>query len=113
FYPVESHNVLLDGVVVRGASDAGIYVGQSQRIIVRNSHGEQNVAGLEIENCYFADVYDNTLTQNTGGILVFDLPDLPQQAGHDIRVFHNTSQGNNLANFAPKGNIVGVVPAGT
>ena len=113
FYPVQSRNVLLDGVVVRGASDAGIYVGQSQRIIVRNSRGEQNVAGLEIENCYYADVFDNTLTGNTGGILVFDLPDLPQQGGHDIRVFHNISQGNNQTNFAPKGNIVGLVPAGT
>ena len=28
-YPVESTNVLIDGVTVRGASDAGIYVGQS------------------------------------------------------------------------------------
>lgn len=112
-YPVQSKNVLLDGVVVRGASDAGIYVGQSQKIIVRNSLGEFNVAGLEIENCYYADVYDNTLTNNTGGLLVFDLPDLPQQGGHDIRMFHNTSTGNNTPNFAPEGNIVGLVPAGT
>lgn len=113
FYPVQSTNVLLDGVVAKGASDAGIYVGQSQRIIVRNSRGEFNVAGLEIENCYFADVYDNILTNNTGGLLVFDLPDLPQQGGHDIRMFRNTSTGNNTPNFAPEGNIVGLVPAGT
>jgi parallel beta-helix repeat protein len=112
-YPVQSTNVLLDGVVVKGASDAGIYVGQSQKIIVRNARGEMNVAGLEIENCYYADVFDNTLTGNTGGILVFDLPDLPQQGGHDIRVFHNISKGNNTDNFAPEGNIVGLVPAGT
>lgn len=113
FYPVQSTNVLLDGVVARGASDAGIYVGQSQRIIVRNSFGEKNVAGLEIENCYYADVFANKLTGNTGGILVFDLPNLPQQGGHDIRVFDNVSTGNNLKNFAPEGNIVGLVPAGT
>ncbi len=36
-YPVESSDVLIDGVLVKGASDAGIYVGQSDRIIVRNS----------------------------------------------------------------------------
>ncbi len=112
-YPVQSTNVLLDGVVVRGASDAGIYVGQSQKIIVRNSRAEFNVAGLEIENCYFADVFDNTLTNNTGGLLVFDLPDLPQQGGHDIRFFRNKSYANNTDNFAPEGNIVGLVPAGT
>ena len=113
FYPVESRNVLLDGVVAIGASDAGIYVGQSQKIIVRNSRAEFNVAGLEIENCYFADVFDNILTKNTGGLLVFDLPDLPQQGGHDIRFFGNKSFANNTANFAPEGNIVGMVPAGT
>lgn len=112
-YPVSSRNVLIDGVLVKGASDAGIYVGQSERIIVRNSRAEYNVAGLEIENCYYADVYDNVLTNNTGGLLAFDLPDLPQMGGHDIRFFRNQSFANNTPNFAPEGNIVGLVPAGT
>ncbi len=112
-YPVQSKNVLIDGAVAIGASDAGIYVGQSENIIVRNSRGEFNVAGLEIENSYYADVYNNHLENNTGGILIFDLPDLPQQGGHDVRVFDNVSINNNTKNFAPEGNIVGIVPAGT
>ena len=112
-YPVESKNVLIDGCVAIGASDAGIYVGQSQNIIVRNSRAEFNVAGIEIENSYYADVYNNVATNNTGGILVFDLPSLPQQGGHHVRVFNNQSVGNNTDNFAPEGNIVGEVPRGT
>ena len=112
-YPVESRNVLIDGCVAIGASDAGIYVGQSQNIIVRNSRAEFNVAGIEIENSYFADVYNNVATNNTGGILIFDLPSLPQQGGHHVRVFNNQSVGNNTDNFAPEGNIVGEVPRGT
>jgi len=112
-YPVESKNVLIDGCIAIGASDAGIYVGQSQNIIVRNSRAEFNVAGIEIENSYYADVYDNVATNNTGGILVFDLPSLPQQGGHHVRVFNNKSVGNNTDNFAPEGNIVGEVPRGT
>jgi len=112
-YPVESTNVLIDGCVAIGASDAGIYVGQSKYIIVRNSRAEFNVAGIEIENSYFADVHDNLATNNTGGILVFDLPSLPQQGGHHVRVFNNRSVGNNTDNFAPEGNIVGEVPRGT
>ena len=112
-YPVESKNVLIDGCIAIGASDAGIYVGQSQNIIVRNSRAEFNVAGIEIENSYFADVYNNIATNNTGGILVFDLPGLPQQGGHHVRVFKNRSVGNNTDNFAPEGNIVGEVPRGT
>ncbi len=112
-YPVQSNNILIDGAVAIGASDAGIYVGQSSQIIVRNSRAEYNVAGIEIENSTYADVHDNTATNNTGGILVFDLPNLPVQGGRNTRVFNNDISGNNTANFAPAGNIVATVPAGT
>ena len=73
-YPVQSRNILIEGSVAIGAADAGIYVGQSSQIIVRDSRAEYNVAGIEIENSTFADVYENVATNNTGGILVFDLP---------------------------------------
>jgi parallel beta-helix repeat protein len=112
-YPVASSRVLIDGVVVRGASDAGIYVGQSQDIIVRNSRAEFNVAGIEIENSMRADVYDNVATHNAGGVLVFDLPNLPQMGGNTTRIFRNRVVDNDTPNFAPKGNIVAGVPTGT
>ncbi|MDX2237323.1 MAG: parallel beta-helix domain-containing protein [Hyphomonadaceae bacterium] len=112
-YPVNCTDVLIDGAVVRGASDAGIYVGQSRNIIVRNSLAEYNVAGIEIENSFNADVYRNVATRNTGGILVFDLPGLPQQGGHAIRLFENRIVQNDTPNFAPAGNIVAGVPTGT
>lgn len=112
-YPVQSKNILIDGAVAIGASDAGIYVGQSTNIIVRNSRAEYNVAGIEIENSTFADVHDNIATNNTGGILIFDLPNLPVQGGRNTRVFKNKVHTNNVDNFAPEGNIVGSVPAGT
>lgn len=112
-YPVESIGVLIDGCVAIGASDAGVYVGQSEQIIVRNTRAEFNVAGIEIENSYHADVYNNVATNNTGGILIFDLPNLPKQGGKFVRVFQNKSFNNNTENFAPEGNIVGLVPSGT
>ena len=112
-YPVESKNVLIDGCIAIGASDAGVYVGQSENIIVRNTEAYFNVAGIEIENSYYADVYDNVAENNTAGILVFDLPDLPKQGGKFVRVFNNISSNNNTENFAPEGNIVGQVPKGT
>lgn len=112
-YPVQSSNVLIDEAVAIGASDAGIYVGQSSRIIVRNSRAEYNVAGIEIENSTFADVHDNVATNNTGGILVFDLPNLPVQGGRNTRIYNNQIFANNTDNFAPEGNIVASVPAGT
>jgi parallel beta-helix repeat protein len=112
-YPVESSDVLIDSVYVRGASDAGIYVGQSKNIVVRESIATENVAGIEIENSFDADVHDNIATRNTGGILVFDLPSLPMQGGHNVRVFENIISDNSTPNFAPKGNIVASVPTGT
>ncbi|GAB4121139.1 MAG: hypothetical protein Kow00104_04490 [Rhodothalassiaceae bacterium] len=112
-YPVESEDVLIEGTHVIGASDAGIYVGQSERIVVRNSVAERNVAGIEIENSFLADVHGNRAVHNSGGILVFDLPDLPRQGGHGVRVFDNIVADNMTENFAPKGNIVASVPRGT
>ena len=112
-YPVQCTNVLIDNCVAVGASDAGIYVGQSKYIIVKNSKAYQNVAGIEIENSLYADVFENEAYNNTGGILVFDLPDLIQKEGGYVRVFKNHIHDNNHINFAPKGNTVGKVPQGT
>ena len=112
-YPVQTRNVLIEDCEVSGASDAGVYVGQSEVIIVRRNYVHENVAGIEIENSKFADVYDNNTTGNTGGILVFDLPGPPVQGGEATRVYNNKIVDNNEPNFAPEGNIVGTVPTGT
>lgn len=113
FYPVQTSNVLIEDCIVIGASDAGIYVGQSKNIIVRRNYVYKNVAGIEIENSSFADVYENTTVENTAGILVFDLPNLKVKGGAQARVFNNKIYRNNTRNFAPPGNIVGHVPSGT
>ena len=111
-YPVQTTNVLIEDSVAIGASDAGIYVGQSNNIIVRNNLAEFNVAGIEIENSIGADVYGNTATNNTGGILVFNLAGLTQQGSH-TRVFDNDVFANNTENFGHEGTAVAVVPAGS
>ena len=112
-YPVQCTNVLIEYSVAIGASDAGIYVGQSKEIVVRNSKAYHNVAGIEIENSINAEVYDNHSYDNTGGILIFDLPDLVQKKGDNIHIYRNLVENNNLTNFAPPGNIVGKVLPGT
>jgi parallel beta-helix repeat protein len=112
-YPVLCTNILIDSCIAIGASDAGIYVGQSQHIEVKNCTAYQNVAGIEIENSLYADVHHNHAYGNTGGILVFDLPDLIQKKGGFVKVHDNLIEENNQSNFAPKGNIVGKVPKGT
>ena len=111
-YPVKTKNVLIENSQSFGAADAGIYVGQSKNVVVRGCRAEQNVAGIEIENTIDADVHDNVATGNTGGILVFNMPNL-SQPGHSTRVFHNKVDANNLGNFGAKGTAVASVPAGS
>jgi parallel beta-helix repeat protein len=111
-YPVQATNVLLEGNVVIGASDAGLYVGQSNNVVVRNNRAERNVAGIEIENTFDADVYDNVATDNTGGILVFNMPNL-KQPGARTRVFRNKVTENNRKNFGREGTAVANIPAGS
>jgi parallel beta-helix repeat protein len=112
-YPVQCKDVLIQNSKVSGGSDSGVYVGQSQQIVVQHNEVFGNVAGIEIENSWFADVHDNHAHDNTAGILVFALPQLQQELGHDVRVFSNTIENNNTANFALKGDIVNILPAGT
>jgi parallel beta-helix repeat protein len=112
-YPVESTGVLVQGSIVSGASDAGIYVGQSRDITVQGNIVRFNVAGIEIENSRNALVTGNIATRNTGGLLVFDLPGLPVMNGGNVILRGNKVHDNDTPNFAPPGNIVASVRRGT
>jgi parallel beta-helix repeat protein len=111
-YPVRCTNVLLEDSQAYNASDAGLYVGQSINVIVRRNVARRNVAGLEIENTQYAEVYENLVEDNTAGLMVFDLPGNPV-IGRDISVHDNVIRGNNRPNFAPSGTTVSQIPAGT
>lgn len=118
-YPVQCKNVLIDECIASHSRDAGIYVGQSENIVVKNSLAFGNVAGIEIENCDNAEVYGNVARENAGGILVFNLPGLPKSDGRKTRIFDNDIINNNHENFAtalseePNGNTVTMIPPGS
>ena len=112
-YPVSSKNVLMEKCEASYAMDAGIYVGQSQNVVVRDNYVHHNVAGLEIENTIVGEVYNNVAKNNTGGMLIFDMPDLPQANGDRIKFYNNTMENNNGKNFAPKGMVVSTIPPGS
>src|SRR5271169_3708273 len=101
-YPVECKNLLVEDSIARDAADAGIYVGQSENVVIRRNRSEYNVDGYEIENSENVDAYENVATHNTGGMGVFNLPNLPRQGGRKVRVFNNQIVDNNTPNFAPK-----------
>ncbi len=112
-YPVSCTNVLMEKCEASYASDAGIYVGQSTNVVVRNNYAHHNVAGIEIENTRNADVYNNKAVDNTGGLLIFDMPDLPQANGYKIKVHDNLMENNNHPNFGPEGTVVATLPPGS
>ncbi|MFM7194884.1 MAG: parallel beta-helix domain-containing protein [Bacteroidota bacterium] len=110
-YPVLSKHVLIEECEAIGSSDAGIYVGQSDSVIIRNNKAWHNVAGIESENSRWVEIYDNEAWDNAGGLLVFDLPGLTQY-GHSTRMYRNSIHDNNHENFATPGNIVAGIPSG-
>lgn len=112
-YPVSSTNVLMEKCEASYAMDAGIYVGQSRNVVVRDNYVHHNVAGLEIENTIVGEVYNNIARENTGGMLIFDMPDLPQANGDRIKFYDNLMENNNGENFAPKGMVVSTIPPGS
>ncbi|HUH74608.1 MAG TPA: parallel beta-helix domain-containing protein [Chitinophagales bacterium] len=99
-YPVLCDGIVIDSCYVEGASDAGIYVGQSNDAVIKNSKAYKNVAGCEVENTTNAEVYNNEFYGNTGGLLIFDLPGLSKKGGK-IKVYNNYIHDNNYKNFAP------------
>ena len=112
-FAVNSSQVVIEDSVAIGASDTGIYVGQSQDVTVSGNEATENVSGFEIENSSRVVLEDNDSHGNTAGVLVFVLPGLEQKRGLDNLVRGNRIIGNNLANFASPEDIVSSVPAGT
>lgn len=110
-YPVSSENILIDHAESIGASDAGIYVGQTNTAIISNSRAAYNVFGFEIENVRGGEYAHNLAECNTGGFLIYDLDGL-RQYGYGSRMYGNVARMNNTYNFT-SGGIVGNVPAGS
>lgn len=113
YYPVECKNVLMEYCEVSYCADAGVYIGQSTNVTIHHCYAHHNVAGIEIENCINSDIYKNKSENNSGGILVFDLPKLFQGNGRNAKVWDNECINNNFQNFGKPGSIVASIPPGS
>ncbi len=112
FYPVGCDGVTIRNSVVSGARDAGIYVGQSTNVLVEDCEAYANVAGIEFENTTDATLRRTHAHDNTGGVLIFNLPGLPVKDGKRALMYDNLVENNNLANFGEPGTAVSKVPPG-
>ncbi|MCP4424479.1 MAG: hypothetical protein GY803_08315, partial [Chloroflexi bacterium] len=111
-YPVQSTGVLIERVTTTGVDDAGIYAGQCEDVIVRDSVAYGNVLGIELENTVGGEVYDNHVYDNTLGILIVLLPQLTSKQSSDTLIYNNLIEANNHENFASAG-VARVAPSGT
>ena len=111
-FPVRSDGGLIRDCTATGHTDAGIYVGSSTDITVRNCRAWANVVGIEVSNASNIDVRDNLVYDNTAGIGVLLLPGRSVTTAADIRLHGNVVLGNNRPNFGEPGDLVSFVPSG-
>jgi parallel beta-helix repeat protein len=112
-YPTGVTNALIVDSESYGASDAGIYAGQSHHVVAHGNKVHGNVLGIEIENTTGADIFDNEIYDNTTGFLLDLLPHLPKKDAKQYLVHDNHVHDNNLPNFAEKGTVASTAPQGT
>lgn len=112
-YPVQSTNVLVERVTVTGVDDAGIYAGQCENVVIRDSTVYGNVIGIEVENTLGGEVYNNHAYDNSLGVLVILLPQLTSKISSGTLVYDNLIEANNHPNFAPEGSTARIAPPGT
>jgi parallel beta-helix repeat protein len=111
-FPVLNTHVLIQRVKVSGAKDAGIYVGQSRDIVVKDSESYKNNSGIEIESCVDGVVQSNYVHDNTLGILVWTSPeaDVIAKEGRNTTVVNNRVESNNSPSIATEAFLQSIPP---
>ena len=112
-FPVFSSHGVIVHCAASGHSDTGIYVGQSDHIVVVDNVASGNVNGLEIENSSDVLVANNESFDNVAGILVVLLPGLDVKTSSTILVRGNRVHDNNHPNFGTPGELESFVPTGS
>ena len=112
-YPVRCTDVLIERIEATLMNDAAIYAGKSQDVIIRDTLTYGNVIGIELENTVNGEVYNNVAHDNTVGIFIDLLPQLPSKVSLNTKVHDNISENNNGDNFGKPGTAVALIPPGT
>ena len=76
-YPVRCTDVLMERIEATLMNDAAIYAGKSENVVIRETVTYGNVIGIELENTVNGEIYNNHAYDNTVGIFVDLLPQLP------------------------------------
>jgi cytochrome c peroxidase len=112
-YPVRCTDVLIERIEGTLMNDAAIYAGKSENVVIRDTLTYGNVIGIELENTVNGEVYNNHAHDNTIGIFIDLLPQLPSKVSMYTKVHDNISENNNGLNFGKPGTAVSLIPPGT
>jgi parallel beta-helix repeat protein len=115
-YPVRSSDGVMMNCTASGHADAGLYIGQSERVVMFNNVAYGNVIGIEISNSTDIVARGNDAYNNTIGILAVLLPPSPRRTilvASDFQIVNNRVWDNNLPNFAPPTELPAYVPSGS
>ena len=96
-YPISSKGVVIEDTETFGASEAGIYVGQSTDAKIIDNWSYQNTVGIEVENSVDTTISGNRTEKNSIGVMVTDIPGLPVY-GRGVKIYNNEIADNNKAN---------------
>jgi parallel beta-helix repeat protein len=94
-------------------NDAAIYAGKSENVVIRETVTYGNVIGIELENTVNGEIYNNHAYDNTVGIFVDLLPQLPSKVSINTKVYDNLVENNNGENFAKPETAAALIPPGT
>jgi len=112
-FPIVSRNgVISNNEAMDTASDASIYVGQSENVLISANRVHDNLLGIEVENSRNCSVTANEVYGNTLGIIVDLLPFLGTKTQQNTLVSFNEVHDNNRPNTAEPDDILGVFPSG-
>jgi parallel beta-helix repeat protein len=112
-FPVTSRlGVLTNNTVRHTLRDAGIYIGQSDDVLIASNESVDNLIGIEVENSRHVAVVDNQSSSNTIGIFVNVLANLVELTQETTLVARNDVHDNNRPNSSDPGDITAIFPPG-
>jgi parallel beta-helix repeat protein len=112
-FPVASRDGSMTGnEALNTGSDAAIYVGQSDRVLIAGNRVHDNLLGIEVENSRDCQVVGNEVEGNSFGIFVDILPFLERGTQERALVAFNSVRDNARPNTADPEDLLGALPPG-
>ena len=97
-FPILSSHGLIRSNQVSGSDDTGIYIGQSQDVIIKDNYVHDCTIGIEVELSSNITVQNNQAIDNSIGMTAEVLPGLSVTVTTNVQIIDNTFNSNNRAN---------------